>query len=205
MQRIQSDDAAAERGRKPDELAQIAKVAHAPVAFGAQRIELHRNAPDAFPAGERRGFVAALRGDDHAHLGAESGVERERQRVITQRPRRQFERQPRIRAPICFTVLYRGERGESRRPVPRVAVFKPQRPPNRFRAQGLRRRDGESDRTAFARHDDRRRHARPARDFMLADRAVRARFLARIDAHRRENRGARLDRHLTRTTAVVEI
>jgi hypothetical protein len=70
MQRIETDDAAAERRGVTNQLAQIAEIAHAPVTRRAQRIELRSDAPCASPSRDDLWLVAMLGCHDQTHLAA---------------------------------------------------------------------------------------------------------------------------------------
>ena len=66
MQRVEADDPAAERCGKVDELAQVAEVAHAPVALRTQRIQLNGETPDTMTRGNHSRLKAALGCNDES-------------------------------------------------------------------------------------------------------------------------------------------
>ncbi len=71
MQRAQADDVGAALGHDADQLRQIAEIADAPVVLRAQRIELHRRAPDATVALCCRRSMAMFGGTDDECRGAD--------------------------------------------------------------------------------------------------------------------------------------
>ena len=76
MQRVQSDDACAARRPLRRQPLQISEIADAPVATGAQGVELNRRAPDTGPFGERGREVAALRRRDQQRLAEKAAAPR---------------------------------------------------------------------------------------------------------------------------------
>jgi len=74
VQGAQADEGGALRGRGGHEFRKIGEIADAPVAFGAQRIELHAEAPPALTVAQRLGRPALRRRDDDEALGSGIGA-----------------------------------------------------------------------------------------------------------------------------------
>ena len=88
MDRVEADKRAAALAHGCQHLFQIAKITDAPVAVGAQGVELHAGAPQLFAFEQRLRLVAAFWRDDHPAVETPI-VLSERQGVV---PLRQLRR-----------------------------------------------------------------------------------------------------------------
>jgi hypothetical protein len=89
VQRIQADEARAARRQPADELLQIVEIADPPVRPGTDRVELHRNAPEAPPLTDGGGLVTFGRRQDQGTTRRDA-AQQDLQFVVA---RRQIQRQ----------------------------------------------------------------------------------------------------------------
>ncbi len=85
MQRIEADERGALLRARAHDSSQVREVADAPVLLRAQRVELHRHAPQPAAVAQHRRLVTRQRCHDECAGFARAAVERDVQRVITVR------------------------------------------------------------------------------------------------------------------------
>ena len=205
VQRIEADDAAAERCGVTDQLAQIAEIAHAPVARRTQRVELRGDAPHALACSDRRQLITVRRGNDETQLTAEAGVQRDRCSVIAERQIRQSQRD----APICAifgaALFQHDELVEATRAPALLLAFERNTPLDPGGIEVERNRDRHDQGLADLHDDDRRQQPRPAHGLVMMDRRCGRLLVGGVDADGREDRSLRLQRHLALLRAIVDV
>ncbi len=82
MQRIDADDVRAARAPLREQRRQIGEIAHAPVALGAYRVQLHRCAPDAAAVFDGQRAVAAPGDHDKGRFAQDSAIAQNREAMV---------------------------------------------------------------------------------------------------------------------------
>ncbi len=102
VHRADADEVRALRRRQPQHFHEVGEIAHAPVVLRAQRVQLHRHAPELAARAECRRLVALVRRDDQrATLGA-GEFELDSQAVISRRKIRQRQIAQHEPAPVLL-------------------------------------------------------------------------------------------------------